>query len=76
MGEYVGVKRLDVFIFYASARYREKHEEKTYRIYLTDCARAMAGAQERWIDIITPRQTFDADKIAEDIIERAGLVIT
>lgn len=76
MGEYVGVKRLDVFIIYASDRLREKNEEKTFRIYVTDCLKHLARVEERWIDMIRPRQTFDADKVAKDVIERAGLVVT
>lgn len=76
MGEYVGVKRLDVFIPYMSAKFIERETEKTYRVYITDHLRALCGSHNRWIELISPRPDFDPDEIAADIIERAGLVIT
>ena len=76
MGEYVGVKRLDVFILYVGERLKAKNEEKTYRIYVTDCLKGFVGGKKRWIDYITPPKTFNADEIANDVIKRAGLVIT
>ena len=76
MGEYVGVKRLDVFIFYMAERYKARTKEETYRIYVTDCLRALTKAKKRWIEYITPPKSFNADQVANDIIERAGLVIT
>lgn len=76
MGEYVGAKRLDVFIYYAMARFEKEAAEKVYRVYITDHLKALCGSNgKRWIDWIEPPPDFDADEIAADIINRAGLVL-
>lgn len=78
MGEYVGVKRLDVFMRYALFKLVERQREDTYRIYVTDHLRAIVGTNAsptRWIDRITPKEEIDADEIVADIIDRAGLVV-
>lgn len=76
MGEYVGAMRLDVFIRYALFRLVESRREQSYKIYVTDHLKALVGkgSKSRWIDLIKPKPEVDADKIAKDIIDRAGLV--
>lgn len=79
MGEYVGAKRLDVFMRYVLFKLVERQREDTYKIYVTDHLRAIVGTNAsptRWIDMVKPREKVDADEIVADIIDRAGLVVT
>lgn len=79
MGEYVGVPRLDVFLGYVAARHHKQTIEHSYRIYVTNQLKGIAEGKaykSTWIDMIQPKKVFDADKVAQDIIDRAGLVIT
>lgn len=76
MGEYVGVKRLDVFINYALYRLRERQQDDLYKAYMSDHIKALTGSKTRWIELIKPPKKIDADKVAADIINRAGLVIS
>lgn len=73
MGEYVGAKRLDVFVYYVLSRSERDAIEKVYRIYVTDHLRALCGSPKRWIEYIEPDPDINADEIAADIIKRAGL---
>lgn len=74
MGEYVGVKRLDVFLNYAMYRLIARRREEIYQIYVTDHLKALLGSSKRFIDYINPKPDINADEIVLDIIERAGLV--
>lgn len=55
------------------ARAEEQRRERTYRIYVTDGLKALAGFEQRYFDIVSakpkPIET-DADAIKERIINK------
>ena len=59
--------RLRPFLRYTNARLKKDIEALTYRAYMTDGLRALAGgdAWGRWCDVIRPKRTADRRTGAE-----------
>ena len=64
------------------ARYETELREDTYRYYLTDTLYHQGHNKVltvRYVDLVNgkwkPQQEMDGDKIAVDVIARAGLVV-
>lgn len=67
---------------YVMARYETELREDTYRYYLTDTLYHQGHNKVltvRYVDLVNgkwkPQQEMDGDKIAADVIARAGLVV-
>ena len=75
LGEYVGPKSAHVFMHYALECRRNRVEEESYRIYVTDALMALCGISVRYNDIINPREDYDARQVCERIIDEAGLEV-
>jgi hypothetical protein len=72
----------DYLVEHVLEKYNEERKESAYRAYTSDMLMAIAesmGAtvESRYVDLIEPGQPeeMDADEIALDIIERAGLKV-
>ena len=55
---------------YVTARLTEEVRDLTYRIYVTDCLKALANGQERYYDLIQikrKKETRTPDEIVSDI---------
>lgn len=65
----------------AWARYRSKmmDEERLWQTYMAEALRALGvgqGISKRYVELIGGRaEDYDPQKVADDVIERAGLVI-
>ena len=68
---------------YCIARFKQKQEEKQYRVYVTDALMTIANnvanfgggnkIMTRYIDLGKPQDTRTGNEIAVDVMTRAGL---
>lgn len=68
-GEYRG-RTVKGFIKYVIAKYRKNSEEKSYKVYITDCLSALTKMNTRWYDFINgtnaeERKQDEAEKVAQ-----------
>lgn len=78
LGDYRGPASAKCFIGYASAIATDREAALSYRSYVSDCLRAVIGADRRWVDVIQARgrtREIDAESVINDVIERAGLEV-
>jgi len=74
LGEYRGPSRFHAFVMYALERRKQRMQELSYRIYVTDSLRMAPQGQymsRRYADVIKPRQEIDADAIIEHVLAAA-----
>ena len=62
----------------------QHNEELSYKIYMTDCAAAMARAEKRWYDLLTASteteqpdiRSADVDEMINNNLSCCGVTIT
>lgn len=69
-----------MFIRYFNRRFRREQEDMAYRTYVTDSLYLRDRGKThtaRWIDVVRPRAAEDVDpqRVLDDLVERAGLVV-
>ena len=70
---------MGAFVRYAVAVSRRETEERVFRVYVTESLRLQGQGKcisTPWLDIIEPKPAPDAGKIIDDVVTRAGLVMT
>lgn len=65
---------------YCNRRFRREQEDMAYRTYVTDSLYLRDRGKThttRWINIVRPRAAEDVDpqRVLDDLVERAGLVV-
>lgn len=59
---------------YAVARIKQESRDMTYRIYMSECLRAICGATAHYSDLISDdvAEEKDADAIKKELIQKLG----
>lgn len=59
----------EYIIDYCVADYKDRADEKIYRVYITDSLKIIGSLNKRYIDMISPTPTEDrtADEIISDL---------
>lgn len=79
-GEYRGRRNIRPFLRYVIARLDEENREMAYRIYVTQSLQNVPQNKyitKSYYDMIYPKpeDNRSAEEIADDIIEKAGLIM-
>ena len=75
LGDYRGPKSARAFMRYATAREDAADREDSYRLYVTDCLRLAVGANVSYREIVNSPDDFDAAKVVESVVSKAGLEV-
>ena len=75
IGSYHGPCRVHALFCYTRAFIADRARDKAYRVYVTDALRAQGMGQylqQRFADLIEPREEIDVDRTIDSIIDRLG----
>ena len=59
---------------YVMARFEQYERDWTYRIYVTDSLKALAGVNMRYADLFAPEETRTADEIIDGVKDKLRLM--
>lgn len=75
LGEYRGPSSAGALMRYVGARCEAEERAEAYRVYMSECMRALVGGSEGYYAATHPAPDFDAEKVVDEVIERARLEV-